>query len=190
MAADEQNRSGKPGVSGPLHPLVDAYKSAQSYSLDLVAGLASDEVSWRPSEASSSIAWHLGHQGAVNHYLVRNLTAAETSFNTRFDAVFDSATPEPKRGDLPSLDEIVSYRGQIAASTLATIDKIASGDVGAPAQLSAIATAMLHAIINHEYQHAKWIGEVRARFTDLPAPLPSDSRLVTVDGYYMVDQPS
>lgn len=46
---------------------------------------------------------------------------------------------------------------------------------------------MLVAIVNHEYQHDKWIGEVRG--DDLARPLPegpASDRLQTVDGYLVV----
>gem|GEM_PF-5867611 len=41
----------------------------------------------------------------------------------------------------------------------------------------------------HEYQHAKWIGEVRDTFLDTPAPDPANSNLAQIDGYWMVRQP-
>ncbi len=169
-----------------LSDLLTEYAVAQSYSLALVDGLAEDQVAWRPNENSSAMAWHLGHQGAVNHYMVRNLTAAEVSFDPELDAVFDSATPEPGRGSLPSLETILDYRESIAASTRSVIARIAAGDVGAPTQLSAIADGLLRAVINHEYQHAKWIGEVRDTMVDSPAPTPGSDRLVSVEGYWMV----
>ncbi|MEL7206921.1 MAG: DinB family protein, partial [Actinomycetota bacterium] len=59
-------------------------------------------------------------------------------------------------------------------------------DVGAPQQLGLIAAGMMRAIVNHEYQHATWIAEVRAGFTSRPAPRPTSSRLVLVDGYHVV----
>lgn len=176
----------EPPVRPSIEELLDEYSLAQSFSLALVAGLGADEVAWRPHESSSSMAWHLGHQAAVNHYMVRNLTAAEVTFDRRFDAVFDSATPEPERGALPPLEEIVDYRDKIARSTVATITRIAAGDVGAPRQLAAIADGMLRAIVNHEYQHATWIGEVRSTMTETPAPTPESSRLVVVDGHHML----
>ncbi|MEL7207990.1 MAG: DinB family protein, partial [Actinomycetota bacterium] len=103
---------------------LEEHEAAQAHSLDLVDGLDEDAVAWRPHEQSSSMAWHLGHQAAVNHYLVRNLTAAEVSFDQRFDAVFDSATTEPQRRDLPPLADIIDYRRQIAASTTAVVNRI------------------------------------------------------------------
>ena len=169
-----------------LSDLLAEYDAAQAYSIKLVTVLTSEQVAWRPDENSSAIGWHLGHQAAVNHYMVRNLTAAEPTINAGFDAVFDSATPEHGRGELPSLNEIMDYRNAIAASTSSTVARIDRGDVGAPDQLRQIATGMLRAIINHEYQHAKWVAEVRATMTDRPAPEPSSSRLAQVDGYYMV----
>lgn len=170
-----------------LSDLLEEYAAAQDYSVALTADLEADQVAWRPDENSSSIAWHLGHQGVVNHFMVRNLTAAEVSFNERFDAVFDSATTEPKRDGLPSLADIVDYRRQIAASTTNIVERIASGDVGAPQQLALIATGMLTAIINHEYQHSKWVGEVRSTMTEVPAPTPASSRLTHVDGYHFLN---
>lgn len=169
-----------------LADLLDEHRVAQEYSLALVAELDADQIAWRPDENSSSIAWHLGHQGAVNHYMVRNLTAAEVTFNSAFDAVFDSATPELGRGSLPTLNEIVGYRTAIAASTQGVINRIDSGDVGAPKQLALIGDALMRAVINHEYQHAAWIGEVRDSMLDTPAPHPESDRLIEVEGYWMV----
>lgn len=169
-----------------LPDLLDELDHAQSWSLALVDGLTPEQVAWRPNEDSSAMAWHLGHQAVVTHFMVRNLTAAEVTFNAAFDAVFDSATPEPGRGGLPALEEIVGYREQIAASTRATVTRIATGDVGAPQQLDLIASAMMRAIINHEYQHAKWVGEVRATMIDGPLPAPASTRLVQVEGYHML----
>ncbi len=169
-----------------LTQLLDEYAAAQTYSINLITGLEPDQVAWRPNENSSAIGWHLGHQAAVNHYMVRNLTAAEVTFNADFDRVFDSATPEPGRGDLPPVDEIIDYRAVIASSTKRIISMIEQGDVGAPEQLRLIADGMLRAIINHEYQHAKWIGEVRSTMIDQPAETPKTERLVEVNGYYMV----
>jgi hypothetical protein len=169
-----------------LDELLNEYAAAQRYSLALVEGLDHSQVMWRPHSDSSAIAWHLGHQAAVNHYMVRNLTAAEASFNPKFDAVFDSATPEPMRGSLPTLEEILGYRRSIATSTRAVVERIADGDVGAPEQLALIADGLLRAVINHEYQHATWIREVRETMLGGAAPSPESSRLVDVEGYWMI----
>lgn len=169
-----------------LAELLTEYDFAQAHSLALVDGLEHDQVTWRPNDNSSAMGWHLGHQGAVNHYMVRNLTSAEVTFNATFDQLFDSATPEPARGDLPPVDDIAGYREAIAQSTRTIIGRIDAGDVGAPAQLSLIAKGLLRAVINHEYQHAKWIGEVRSTMTDVPAPAAASHRLVDVDGYRML----
>ena len=59
-------------------------------------------------------AWHLGHQPAVAHFMVRNLTAAEASLDAELEALMDAATGEPDRGDLPTLDRIVDYRDAVA----------------------------------------------------------------------------
>ncbi len=169
-----------------LNDLIAEADRARAYSVALVDGLTEAQVQWRPDENSSAMAWHLGHQGAVTHYLVRNLTAAEPSMAPDFDAVFDSATEEPQRGDLPPLDEILDYRSRIAESATATLRRIEAGDVGAPDQLAVIANGLLRAVINHEYQHAKWVGEVRATMTDEPAPEPASSRLINIEGYWLV----
>lgn len=169
-----------------LADLLDEHRVAQEYSLALVAELDADQIAWRPDENSSSMAWHLGHQGAVNHYMVRNLTAAEVSFDETFDKVFDSATPEPERRDLPAMDEITAYRQAIAVSTIAVVTRIGNGEVGAPTQLRHVAERLLCSVIDHEYQHAKWIEEVRNSFVDIPAPIPASNRIVEVDGYWMI----
>ena len=170
-----------------LADLIEEHRLAQAYSTSLVADLGAEQIAWRPNENSSAIGWHLGHQGAVNHYMVRNLTAAEVTFDEAFDKIFDSATPEPYRGELPSLDEIVGYRQAIADSTAAVIARIGNGDVGAPTQLERVAQRLMCSVIDHEYQHAKWIEEVRNSLVDTAAPKPPSSRLVAVDGYWMID---
>lgn len=172
-----------------MHSLVDLleeYDAASTFSLALADGLDPTDLFWRPNTESSSMAWHLGHQGAVSHYMLRNLTAAEVTFNADFDAVFDSATPEPGRGELPPIDEIIDYRKAISESVHKTIAKIDQGDVGAPEQLNLIATGLMQAVINHEYQHAKWVGEVRETMTTQPSPVPASTNLVNVEGYWMV----
>lgn len=174
-------------MSHPLSVLLDEYDASTEYSLALVEGLDSDNLAWRPDENSSAIAWHLGHQGAVGHFMLRNLTAAEVTFNADFDAVFDSATPEPGRGALPPIDEIIGYRRSVSESIHRVINRIDSGDVGAPAQLRLIASGLMCAVVNHEYQHAKWVGEVRATMISTPAPEPDSDRLIDVDGYWMIN---
>jgi hypothetical protein len=64
---------------------------------------------------------------------------------------------------------------------------ISHGRVGAPSQLRIVARHLLVALINHEYQHDQWIGEVRSRDLghDLP-PAPDSHRLTRVDGYIVV----
>ncbi len=174
-------------MSTGLAELLAEHTVSQAYSLALVEDLDEQQLAWRPSDQSSAIAWHLGHQGAVVHYLVRNLTAAEVPFNAAFDQIFDSATPEPARGSLPPLDEIVAYRQAISESTRRVIERIADGAVGAPDQLAIVADRLLRSIIDHEYQHAKWIDEVRSEFTTLPSPQPASERLVQIDGYWMIN---
>lgn len=169
-----------------LDALLTEYERARRYTEVVVDGLDDAQVSWRPDEQASGIGWHLGHQAAVNHYMVRNLTAAEPTFNARFDALFDSATLEPDRGDLPSLEQIYGYRRRIAASTNAVIERIADGQVGAPIQLRSIAEGLLRAVINHEYQHDTWILEVRETIGSPLAPESPSPATDLVEGYWIL----
>jgi hypothetical protein len=153
----------------------------------ICCGRAGCRIAWRPESESSAIGWHLGHQPAVAHYMLRNLIAAEPSIDADIDALMDSATPERHRGDLPSLERIRVYRSAVAAR----IGQIDQRAVGAPNQLRLIASTLLIAIVNHEYQHSKWIGELRAGAFgfDVP-PLPSSPRLSIVDDYVVLKEPS
>jgi hypothetical protein len=92
-----------------LAELLVEYDRARAYTRDLWSDLSEDEVRWRPHANFSAIGWHLGHQPAVAHFMVRNLTAAEASLDAELDALMDAATGEPDRGDLPTLDRIVDY---------------------------------------------------------------------------------
>jgi len=119
--------------------------------------------------------------------MVRNLTAAEPPIDDRLDRLMDGATAEPDRGDLPGLDALRSYRATAVERLRFRIGNIASGDVGAPRQLGHIAVGLLLAVINHEYQHSKWIGEVRSRDLGHALPEPPSSALLTeIDGYLVV----
>ena len=171
-----------------INELLAEYDRAISYTRDLWADLTTDEVQWRPNENSSAIGWHLGHQPAVAHFMVRNLTAAEPSPDPELDGLMDSATEEADRGDLPDLARLGDYRDAVAERVRFRIGNIESGAVGAPTQLRIIAKTLLVAVINHEYQHDKWIGEVRNETfgKDLP-PDPNSDRLTLVDGYLVVD---
>ena len=118
-----------------VEALLREYDRARTYTDELWKDLSPDEVTWRPHENSSAIGWHLGHQAHVAHFMLRNLTAAE---------------PSPD----PALD--------VAERVHARIGDIAAGKVSAPTQLTIVATCLLTALINHEYQHDQWISEVRA----------------------------
>ena len=170
-----------------LSDLLDEYDRALAYTATLVADLSDAELVWRADDASSSIAWHLGHQAAVAHYMVRNLTAAEPRIDPEIDAVMDSATQVSERGDLPDVERLMAYRATVAERVRFRVGNIDDGNVGAPAQLREIATTMLTAIINHEYQHSKWIGEVcvEAHGKTLP-PEPTSDRLTTIEGYVLI----
>ncbi len=173
-----------------LGQLMVEYELARDYTLRLIADLDEGAIRWRPREQASGIGWHLGHQAAVNHFMVRNLTAAEPSIDPAFDALFDSANPEPRRGQLPPLDEILDYRDTVATRTRAIVERIATGRVGAPAQLGVVAATLLVSLINHEYQHDCWIGEMRALLGCSPSPDPASTRLTTIDGYLVLDPAS
>ena len=167
--------------------LLDEYSTALAYTHSLVVDMSDDEIHWRPVPKSSAIGWHLGHQAAVAHFMVRNLTAAEPSPDPSLDGVMDGATEETQRGDLPPVERIVSYRDAVAERVRFWVNRIDSGDVGAPEQLRRIAENMMIAIINHEYQHSQWIGEVRNDQFGYALPdRPTSDNLVTVDGYLMV----
>ena len=163
------------------------YQLARDYTLRLIADLDEGAIRWRPREQASGIGWHLGHQAAVNHFMVRNLTAAEPSIDPTFDALFDSANPEPRRGHLPPLAEILDYRDTVARRTRAIVERITTGSVGAPAQLGVVAATLLASLINHEYQHDCWIGEMRALLGCTASPDPVSARLTTIDGYLVLN---
>lgn len=175
-------------MSPSLHELISEYATALAYTEDMWRDLSVDEVHWRPVPDSSAIGWHLGHQAAVAHFMVRNLTAAEPSPDGELDALMDGATPERDRGDLPDLARIREYRTNVAERVRFWVGKIDSGDVGAPRQLSRIAENMMVAIVNHEYQHAKWIGETRSEQFGYALPdMPTSPHLSVVDGYVMLN---
>lgn len=175
-----------------INELLTEYDQARDYTDRLWTDLSEDEIRWRPGANSSAIGWHLGHQAHVAHFMVRNLTAAEASRDPALDALLDSACPEPARGDLPDLDRLSAFRSAVAARVHARIADIRDGRVGAPAQLRVVARHLLITLIDHEYQHDRWIGEVRTG--DLGHALPPDPRsprLTVIDGYTMIrDDPA
>ncbi len=170
-----------------LAELLTEFDRALVHTEELWTDLSESEVAWRPDENSSAIGWHLGHQAAVAHFMVRNLTAAEPSPDPELDGLMDSATPERQRGDLPPAARIDAYRRAVAERVRFRIGEIDAGNVGAPAQLRLVAATLLVAVINHEYQHDRWIGEVRNEQLghDLP-PIPQSPLLQLVDGYAVV----
>ena len=177
-------------MTGPTIPrptiatLLGEYDRALDHTDRLWEGLTVEEVHWRPDEEPSAIGWHLGHQAAVGHFMVRNLTSAEPSPDPELDALMDSATPERRRGDLPELDRLRRYRTTVAERLRVNVTRIADGQVGAPAQLDVVARTLLVALVNHEYQHSQWIGEVRSdALGHAPIPHPTSELLRTIDGY-------
>lgn len=166
--------------------LLVEHAASQAYSLSLIQGLDTNQVNWRPNTSSSAIGWHLGHQAAVVHYLVRNLTAAEPSVDVDFDRLFDSATPERERGSLPPLKEILEYRVAINTHRDTILNRIADGAGSSPKQLAVVGKRMLLNLIDHEYQHAKWIEEVRNQFVADRVPGPVSNLVDQTDGYWMI----
>ena len=167
--------------------LLAEFDTARAYTESLYADLKSDEVFWRPHENSSAIGWHLGHQAAVTHFMVRNLTAAEASLDPELDRLMDAATAESARGQLPVLDRIRDYRAAAADRLHVRMTDIVEGRVGAPQQLSHIAVGLIVAVTNHEYQHSQWIGEVRHQDLGHALPeRPTSELICEIDGYLMV----
>jgi DinB superfamily len=180
-----QGGSPHEGADMELALLRDEYELARRYTQSLYADLREAEVQWRPTPKSSGIAWHLGHQAAVNHFLMRNLLAAEPSLNPQFDALFDAANPEENRGVLPSLAEILAYREAVASRTHTHVDALVRGGRPAAQQLACVIRPLLVSLINHEYQHDCWVREVRAMLGHHQADTVLSSRVRQVDGYWI-----
>ena len=104
--------------------------------------------------------------------MIRNLIAAEPSPAPELDALMDSARPEKFRGALPTIERLTEFRHTVAERVHARINDIAAGHVGTPAQLTVVATHLLAALINHEYQHDPSGSAKFARTTSAtPSPL-------------------
>jgi hypothetical protein len=166
--------------------LREEYDLARRYTQSLYADLGEAEVQWRPGPKSSGIAWHLGHQAAVNHFLLRNLLAAEPSLNPQFDTLFDAANPEENRGSLPPLAEILAYREAVARRTHAHLDALFTGGHPSAQQIAYVIEALLVSLINHEYQHDCWIREVRTMLGHTQPDAVWSSRVQQVDGYWVL----
>ena len=173
-----------------ISELLVEYDRARAYTDQLWLDLSSDELRWRPNDNSSAIGWHLGHQAHVAHFMVRNLIASEPSPDPELDQRLDSATPEAARGDLPGADRLASFRADVAVRVHARMTDIADGKVGAPRQLQVVAQNVLVALVDHEYQHDRWIAEVRTGAFGHPLPAaPIGDRLVEIDGYLTMRRP-
>lgn len=173
--------------SSSIDDLLSVYEQALAYTDDLWRDLTVDEVHWRADDNSSAIGWHLGHQPAVAHFMVRNLTAAEPPLDAELDVLMDSATPPAKRGALPDLEQLRWYRDGVADRVRVRIGDIRDGNVGAPDQLTIVAKVLLVSVINHEFQHSKWIGEVRSEVHGHSLPNePTSPLLSVIDGYHVI----
>jgi hypothetical protein len=170
-----------------VEALLREYDRARAYTDDLWRDLTPDEVAWRPHEDFSPIGWHLGHQAHVAHFMVRNLVATEPGPDPELEALWDSAGPEPSRGALPPVERLAAFRETVSQRVHARMSAIAGGRVSAPDQLTVVATHLLTALINHEYQHDQWIGEVRAeRLGHALPPDPDTERVTRLDGYLVL----
>jgi len=174
-------------LTSSIDDLLSTYDQALAHTDELWTDLTIDEVHWRADENSSAIGWHLGHQPAVAHFMVRNLTAAEPSIDVGLDTLMDSATPPSDRGNLPDLEQLRFYRDTVADRVRLRVGDIRDGNVEAPDQLAVVAKVLLVSLINHEFQHSKWIGEVRTEVHGhaLPAT-PTSPMLSVIDGHSVV----
>ena len=174
-------------LTSSIDDLLGTYDQALAHTDELWTDLTIDEVHWRADENSSAIGWHLGHQPAVAHFMVRNLTAAEPSIDVGLDTLMDSATPPSDRGNLPDLEQLRFYRDTVADRVRLRVGDIRDGNVEAPDQLAVVAKVLLVSLINHEFQHSKWIGEVRTEVHGhaLPAT-PTSPMLSVIDGHSVV----
>lgn len=170
-----------------LVDLLGEYERALDYTESLWRDLTADEVCWRPHERASAIGWHLGHHAAVAHFMVRNLLAAEPSPDPGLDGLMDSATPESARGALPNLGRLADYRAAVSARVRDRVLQVDRGETGAPNQLRSIAATVVVAVINHEYQHDRWIEEVRTGpLGHAPPRSPTSPLLTREDGYLLI----
>jgi len=169
-----------------LEMLRDEYDQARRYTHSLYADLSEADVQWRPEPKSSGIGWHLGHQAAINHFLLRNLLAAESSLNPQFDALFDASTPEELRGQLPSLSAIVAYREEVARRTHAHMHTLLGGTRPAAQQGMHAMGPLLVSLINHEYQHDCWVRQVRALLGHNTPDRVFSRRVRQMDGYWVL----
>ena len=169
-----------------LEMLRDEYDLARRYTQSLYADLPEADVQWRPAPRSSGIGWHLGHQAAINHFLVRNLLAAEPSVNPQFDALFDAVTPEEQRGTLPPLRAILTYREAIAHRTHAHLEALLAGTRPAAQQATYALGPLMVSLINHEYQHDCWVREVRALLGHATPDVVFSRHIRQVDGYWVL----
>lgn len=177
-----------PTQTPPLTEMLREYDKARAYTDELWRDLSPDEIVWRPQEDSSAIGWHLGHQAHVAHFMVRNLTAAEPSPDPELDELMDSATPERFRGALPTVQRLTVFRDTVADRVHTRVGAIAAGHTGAPGQMQIVAATLMTALINHEYQHDQWIGEVRAQALGHPLPDdPTSDAVCRLDGYLVLN---
>jgi hypothetical protein len=137
-----------------------------------------EEVSWRPTPDSSAIGWHLGRARRSLH---AGTSAPPTSPGPAH-ALMDSASLNPA-AETCQLDQLAAFRRGRSTRIHALDDcHRRSRCRRTPRSNRTVGRHLLTLLINHEYQHDRWIGEVRS---DLPrtAAGPSGACLTLVDNY-------
>lgn len=168
--------------------LLTEYDRALSWTDSLWRDLKDAEVRWRPDDDASAIGWHLGHQPTVAHFMVRNLIAAEPRLDADLEYLTDSATPTQERGQLPDAEQIGNFRTSVIGRIKTRLVDVAGRTNEAPSQMAMVGQTLLTAVINHEYQHSTWIGEVRSLQLGHRLPDTPESALLSIlDGYPVVD---
>lgn len=171
-----------------IDELLVEYDRALAWTDQLWSDLTEGEIKWRPDDDASAIGWHLGHQPTVAHYMVRNLIAAEPRLDADLEYLADSATATQERGAIPDPDHLRGFRTHASSRIRTRLVDVAHGTSGAPEQMALVGQTVLMAVINHEYQHSTWIGEVRSQQLGHNLPEVPESRLISmIDGYPVID---
>ncbi len=100
------------------------------------------------TEVEEALEWHRGEGSAGRAWDRGQTVIAPTD---------DAPLPTIDEG---SFDRIREYRSVVAERVHYRVGHIDDSALGVPSQLRVIASTLLIALINHEYQHSKWIGEL------------------------------